>query len=82
MFGGLSPAENDGFLKAIKIRSTTSFGVQVKPLAPCHMVLWHVREPYRYERYFVGKIHVHLRPSFSCFITRCLCWYLPENSGA
>jgi hypothetical protein len=27
--------EIDGFLRVIKIRSTTSFGGEVKPLVPC-----------------------------------------------
>jgi hypothetical protein len=34
-FSGSNPAENDGFLRVIKIRSTTSFGGEVKPLVPC-----------------------------------------------
>jgi hypothetical protein len=29
------PAEVDGFLRVIKIRSTTSFGGEVKPSVPC-----------------------------------------------
>jgi hypothetical protein len=32
-FAGSNPAEDDGFLRAIKIRSTTSFGGKVKPSA-------------------------------------------------
>jgi hypothetical protein len=34
----------DGFLRAIKIRSTTSFGVEVKPSAPCRKILRHVKD--------------------------------------
>jgi hypothetical protein len=34
-FAGSNPAEDDGFLRVIKIRSTTSFGGEVKPSAPC-----------------------------------------------
>jgi hypothetical protein len=30
---GLYPAESDGFLRAIQIRSTTSFGGEVKPFS-------------------------------------------------
>jgi hypothetical protein len=33
------------FLRAIKIRSTTSFGVEVKPKDPSRNILWHVTEP-------------------------------------
>jgi hypothetical protein len=34
-FAGSNPAEDDGFLRVITIRSTTSFGEEVKPLVPC-----------------------------------------------
>jgi hypothetical protein len=30
-FAGSNPAENDGFLRAIKIRKTSSFGGEAKP---------------------------------------------------
>jgi hypothetical protein len=35
---GLNAAEDNGLLRAIKIRSTTSFGGGVKPSAPCHKI--------------------------------------------
>jgi hypothetical protein len=35
-FMGSNSAEDDGFLRAIKICSTTSFGGEVKPSVPCH----------------------------------------------
>jgi hypothetical protein len=38
-FADSIPAEDDGFLTAIKIRSTTSFGGKVKPSAPCRKIL-------------------------------------------
>jgi hypothetical protein len=47
---GLNPAEDETFLRAIKMRGTTSFGGEVKPSAPCHKISRHVKEPYRYER--------------------------------
>jgi hypothetical protein len=32
-------------------------------------MLRNIKEPYKYEkRYFVGKIHYHFSPSFSCFL--------------
>jgi hypothetical protein len=34
-FTGSNPAEDDGFLRVIKIRITTSFGGEVKPSIPC-----------------------------------------------
>jgi hypothetical protein len=37
-FAGSNPAEDDGFLRAIKIRSTPSLGTKVKPsVLPCHV---------------------------------------------
>jgi hypothetical protein len=38
------PGKGDGFLRAIKIRSTPSFGWEVKPEVPCHEILWYVKE--------------------------------------
>jgi hypothetical protein len=38
------------FLKAIQICSTTSFRGEVKPSAPCCKILWHVKDPLRYDR--------------------------------
>jgi hypothetical protein len=40
---GLKPGSSDGFLRAIKIRSTPSFGWEVKPEAPCRKILRHVK---------------------------------------
>jgi hypothetical protein len=37
------PGRSDGFLRVIKVRSRPSFGEEVKPEAPCHKVLWHVK---------------------------------------
>jgi hypothetical protein len=44
--GGFNPAEGDGFLKAIKIRSTPSFAGEVKPSVPCRKTLRHVKNPF------------------------------------
>jgi hypothetical protein len=35
---GFKPGLDDGFLRAIKLRSTPSFGGEVKPEAPCRKV--------------------------------------------
>jgi hypothetical protein len=48
-FAGSNTAESDGFLKAIKILSTTFFGYQVKPSAPCK-IFRHVKDPLRCDR--------------------------------
>jgi hypothetical protein len=43
---GSYPVEDDGFLRAIKIRSTTSVGGEVKPSAACRKISRYVKEPY------------------------------------
>jgi hypothetical protein len=37
------PCRDVGFLRAIKVRSTPSFGGEVKPEAPCHNILRYVK---------------------------------------
>jgi hypothetical protein len=57
------PCRGDGFLKALKIRCTPSFGGDVKLEAPCRNILWHINEMYEVrKRYFVDKIRNFLRP--------------------
>jgi hypothetical protein len=41
---GFEPGEGDGFLRAIKIRSTPSFGWEVKPEVPCRKILRRVKD--------------------------------------
>jgi hypothetical protein len=65
-FVGSDPAEDDEFLRTIKVCNTTSFGGEVKPPFPCCKILRHVEEPYRHEkRYFIGK---NLLPFFAKFL--------------
>jgi hypothetical protein len=46
----------DGFLRAINILSTTSFGGEVKPSAPCRKFLRHVKElRVVRQRFYVAK---------------------------
>jgi hypothetical protein len=40
---GFQPGQSDGFLRAIKIRSTPSFGWEVKPEVQYRMILRHVK---------------------------------------
>jgi hypothetical protein len=47
---GSNLAESDGFLRVIKIHNITSFGGDVKPFISCHKILWHVKDPLRYDR--------------------------------
>jgi hypothetical protein len=49
-FPGSNPAAGDGFLRAIKILSTLSFGGEVKTSVLFHKILRHVKETYEYER--------------------------------
>jgi hypothetical protein len=41
---GFEPGQSDGFLRATKIRSTPSFGREVKPEVPCRKILRHVKD--------------------------------------
>jgi hypothetical protein len=48
---GFKPGRGDGFLREIKILSTTFFGWEVKPEVPRRKILQHVKDPLRYFRY-------------------------------
>jgi hypothetical protein len=48
-FAGSKPAEDDEFLREIKIHSTPSFGGELKPPNPYRKFLRHVKESYAYE---------------------------------
>jgi hypothetical protein len=41
---GFEPGQGDEFLGAIKIRSTPSFGWEVKLEVPCRKILWHAKD--------------------------------------
>jgi hypothetical protein len=47
---GFKPGREQWLLRAIKIRSTTSFGREVKQSAPCCKILQHVKDPCGYEQ--------------------------------
>jgi hypothetical protein len=47
---GFKPSPDNGFLEAIKIRSTTSFGREVQLPALFHKNLRHVNVPLRYNK--------------------------------
>jgi hypothetical protein len=42
---GFKPGRGHGFLRAVKIRSTASFGGVAKPWALCFNILRHVKTP-------------------------------------
>jgi hypothetical protein len=68
-FAGSNPAEDDGFLKAMKIRGTTYFAQEVKPEGPCK-ISGKLKNPSKYERDASnGKIH-NLFAKYSCLATR------------
>jgi hypothetical protein len=48
---GFKLGRGDGFLRAIKIRSTSSFGWEVKPEVQRRKILRHVKDPLRFFRY-------------------------------
>jgi hypothetical protein len=41
---GFESSQGDGFLRALKIRSTPSFRWEVKPEVPCPKILRHVKD--------------------------------------
>jgi hypothetical protein len=61
-FAGSNPTEYDGFLRVIKISSSTSFGGEVKLSVPCHGFTACKRTLRATKRRFVRKIQ---RPCFS-----------------
>jgi hypothetical protein len=69
---GSNPALADGFLRAIKIRSATYFGGELKTAVQCRKILWHAKDFYNMKGMLVVKIHRHFSPIFSCFATGCL----------
>jgi hypothetical protein len=48
---GFKSGRGDGFLRAIKIRSSLSFGLEVKPEVPYCKILRNAKDPLRYFRY-------------------------------
>jgi hypothetical protein len=79
---GFKPGRRRRILRAIKIRSTTSFGGEVK--SPPHIVRLHgmLKMPAEYNRdTSLANLTDISRQVSPCFTTRYLCWYLPESSG-
>jgi hypothetical protein len=55
---------------------------EIKALVPCRKILWNFKEPYEYERdTSPAKLTDISYQVYSCFATRRVYWYLPENSG-
>jgi hypothetical protein len=52
-----TPGQGDGLLIAIKIRSTPSFGEEVKQEAPCRNILRHIKITCKYERKYFARLN-------------------------
>jgi hypothetical protein len=64
-FAVSNPVEGDGFLKAIKIYSTPSFGREVKPSAPCRNIFRNVKEFFEvYKILLKAKLRIYFVSSF------------------
>jgi hypothetical protein len=72
---GFKPGWGVGFLRAIKIRNTTSFGGEVKLSAPFRNILRHVTGPFEVWTKILrkAKLIIYLASS-SCFATKWLYW--------
>jgi hypothetical protein len=71
---GLDPAEDDGLVRAIKIRSMPSFGEEVKTSAPFRNSLRHVKEPFEeLKRNFVRQNLLFLSPISPALLLND-CW--------
>jgi hypothetical protein len=67
---GFKPADNDGFLRAIKICNTPSFGGEVKPSSPCRKILRHVKNSTGMKEIFRRQNPSFPSPRSSQFATR------------
>jgi hypothetical protein len=72
-FVGWNPAEDDGFLREIK--NQARLPSEGKKRRWSHVACFHgaLKNP-------TSMTEILRKPSFSCFATRSLYWYLPENS--
>jgi hypothetical protein len=84
-FAGSNPAEGDGFLRAIKISSTSSFRREEKPWASCRKYDDMLNIPAEYDRDTTSVkfeyISCHVSPASLLGIsatTRKLCWMNQE----
>jgi hypothetical protein len=80
---GFKPDRGDGFLRAIKIRSTSSFGWKMKPEVPCRKILQHVKHHMQVwtEILCKGKFsHLSLIPP-ACYQMTVLVGFLESSGG-
>jgi hypothetical protein len=73
------PGQGDGFLKAIKIRSTPSFGWEVKLEA--HVVRFYGMLKISWSPTGTDRLNSHFLRPFSYSLQRCLCWQDRQSTG-
>jgi hypothetical protein len=83
---GLEPDKGDGFLRAIKIHSTPSFGWELKPEVPCRKISQHVKDVLkshgdRYTKFSFPSSILLLAPEMILLTGPPEYWWLPERSG-
>jgi hypothetical protein len=64
----LKHGRGDGFLRATKIRSTPSFGWEVKPEVPCCKILQHVKITCKHEQKYFARLNSISLARSSCFL--------------
>jgi hypothetical protein len=85
---GSKPGLGDILLRAMKIRSTSSFGWVVKPDVPRRKILWHVKDPMTISDTGMQNSHSFVHSSYSlpdvfaAWISRELWWTSQEFSPA
>jgi hypothetical protein len=79
-FAGSKLAEDYGFLRAINISGTTSFGGEVNPVVRSYKILRRVKYPCSMKEILAGKIHGHFSLNFSFLATLSLL-VAAESSG-
>jgi hypothetical protein len=77
---GFNPGRGDGFLRAIQIRSTPSFGREVKPEVPCRKIILHVKLSVDVSKILnTQNSHSFVNSSYSLQVS--LLVGLPASSG-
>jgi hypothetical protein len=80
-FADSNPAECYRCLMAIKIRSTPSFGGEIKPSAPRRKITRYVKNPFEVWTYILRKTIFISFTGSSCFDTRWLLVELPKSAS-
>jgi hypothetical protein len=69
-----NPGLGDGFLRVIKIGSTSCCGWWIKLEVSCRKILRHVKDPLKYLRYWQAKQKILTLSPFLLLAPKCLCW--------